>query len=1037
MKSDTCFKPYYGPTLLIITLCILLSPLSLAKEVRFDFETGDLQGWVITEGSFGKIVSDRPTYHNFPDRAYNKQGACYLSTVEGPNGESMDSYTGVLESPVFVLTKPEVSFLVGGGNHDNTYVALCTRAGREVLRANGRNIEQMHRIAWDARKLLGQPLFLRIVDHNPGSWGYVGFDDFVAHGRIDKKATQQRNSSRDQERIRKQRRTIVQSFEPLQLAIRDLVETFGVAYSGDHEFQNRLDRIVRKIEGADRAKLDALQDEFKALQREALTSNPLLTRQPIAFVVRKQYDSKYHAIDTLFHTGEFNVDFQRPHWEHFRGGGALKVIDFSDGGKVTPLLESAEGVIRDPDIHFDGKRMVFAMRNNKNEDYHVYEMNTDGSGLKQLTSAEGVSDFDPFYMPDDRICFSSTREPKYNMCSRDHAANLFLMEGDGANIHQITKNTLFDNHGDLLPDGRILYARWEYVDRNFGDAHGLWTVNPDGTNQAIYWGNNTSRPGAVFNAHLIPGTSQVLCVLGMHHFRLWGAMAIIDRSLAIDGRSAVVKTWPPEAIDMVDADAPFDCDSFTHVYPKYEDPWPLSEKYFLCTRMTMRQGQRGSRPDDKFGESTGIYLVDMFGNEILLHTEEPGCYDPMPLRPRRRPPVIPPRRDFRSEEGYVYVADVYQGTHMEGVERGSVKRLRVVESPEKRYWSPGSWNGQGYTAPGMNWHSLENKRILGSVPVEADGSAHFIVPADKFIFFQLLDETGMMVQSMRSGTVLQPGERVGCVGCHDNRLAAAAPYSGIAMNRAPSILETWQGKPREFSFMAEVQPVLNQHCVRCHDYGNRAGEKLNLAPDRTVTFNVAYQELWWKGYAKGIGAGPAPVQSPYSWGAHASPLMTALDAKQHRALKLSDEDKGRIITWLDLNAPYYPTYACAYPDNLTGRSPLNPEQIARLKELTGVPLDTLRTYTRNCGPQISFDRPEVSPCLAKFTDSDDPKYIEALNIIKAGQTMLKEKPRADMSGFQLAGEDLRREKKYQERLAIEKRNREAIRLGKRVYDHGS
>ncbi len=279
------------------------------------------------------------------------------------------------------------------------------------------------------------------------------------------------------------------------------------------------------------------------MQREALTANPLVSDQPILFVTRHQYRSHYHAIDTLFHTGEFNPDRGIMHAELFQGGGAMKTIDLRTG-EIKTLIEVPEGIARDPDIHFDGRRIVFAMRHHKAEDYHIYEIGTDGSDLRQLTRAEGVCDFDPIYLPDDTIVFSSTREPKYNMCSRDIAANLFRMEPDGANIHQITKNTLFDNHADLLPDGRILYARWEYVDRNFGDAHGLWTVNPDGTNQAVYWGNNTAVPGAAFNAHVIPGTQQALCVFGPHHDRLWGALAIIDRRRGIDGRPGVIRTWP-------------------------------------------------------------------------------------------------------------------------------------------------------------------------------------------------------------------------------------------------------------------------------------------------------------------------------------------------------------------------------------------------------------------------------------------------------------------------------------------------------------
>ena len=253
--------------------------------------------------------------------------------------------------------------------------------------------------------------------------------------------------------------------DSLRAAVEDLGRTFGERYPGD-DFLKSLDTVA---EGDEKS--------LRQLAREALIANPLVSDRPILFVTRHQYRSHYHAIDTLFHTKEFNPDRGIEHADLFQGGGSIKTLDVKTG-KVTTLLKVPNGIARDPDIHFDGKRFVFALRRDKHEDYRICEMATDGGELRQLTKAEGVCDFDPIYLPDDSIVFSSTREPKYNMCSRDIAANLFRMEADGANIHQITRNTLFDNHAELMPDGRILYARWEYVDRNFGDAHGLWTVNP-------------------------------------------------------------------------------------------------------------------------------------------------------------------------------------------------------------------------------------------------------------------------------------------------------------------------------------------------------------------------------------------------------------------------------------------------------------------------------------------------------------------------------------------------------------------------------
>jgi len=414
--------------------------------------------------------------------------------------------------------------------------------------------------------------------------------------------------------------------------------------------------------------------------------------------------------------------------------------------------------------------------------------------------------------------------------------------------------------------------------------------------------------------------------------------------------------------------------------------------------------------------------------------------------PRPRPPILPARRDFEGGEGRFFVADVYRGTHMKGVRRGSVKRLRVVEAPEKRHWAPGAWFGQGYTAPGMNWHGLENKRILGTVPVEEDGSAWFAVPAERFVYFQLLDEDGMMVQSMRSGASVQSGERAGCIGCHDDRRVAPGGSSSdarhrgstlLALRRPPSRLEGWYGPPRLFSYAAEVQPVLDRHCVACHDFRKPAGKKLNLAGDRSICFNASYEELWRKGYIRCIGAGPAEIQPANSWGSHASRLVEELRrprVPEHAGIRLAGEEMDRIITWVDLNGPYYPDYACAYPDSLTGRCPLDNEQLGRLASLCGVPFDQTRSFSSSLGPQISFARPELSPCLDKFQDANDPAYRESLEIIRSGKERLAVKPRCDMPGFVPSEPDQRREAKYAERRRIELRIRGAIRSGEKVYD---
>ncbi len=772
----------------------------------------------------------------------------------------------------------------------------------------------------------------------------------------------------------------------LRAAIEDLIGRFGNRYAKGGHFLGRLSKIEPRLRSAKGAEATRLKKELETLRREALLANPLVADRPILFVVRHQYASDHHNTATLFQTGEINTN-------KFKGPAAIKVLDLARGGKVRTLLEVPRGVARDPEVSADGRRVVFSMRKDKEDDYHIYEMKADGTGLRQLTSGKGISDIDPVYLGDGRIVFTSSREPKFCMCNRHIMGNLFRMDADGTNLDQIGKSTLFEGHPAVLPDGRILYDRWEYVDRNFGDAQGLWTCNPDGTRHVVYWGNHTPSPGAVLDARPIPGTHRVVVVFSSCHDRPWGALAILDAALGLDGKEPVIQTWPASAMNLV---MQGNYDKFKKVSPKYEDPYPLSDRHFLCVRQTGK------------GDQTAIYLVDTFGNEVLVHAEAPGCFDPMPLAPPVEPPAAVPDAILPGRpNGYFYVHDVYIGAGMEEVKRGTVKSLRVVESPEKRFWSPKAWSIAGQQAPGMNWHDFNNKRILGTVPVEPDGSAFFAVPADRFVYFQLLDDEGMMVQSMRSGTIVRPGETQGCVGCHEERRTAVANTPSLASRKAPRKLEPWYGPERLFNYAAEVQPVFDRHCVSCHDTGKPDGVKLNLAGDVGLIFNISYTQLWSRKQIKAIGAGPAEVLPPRSWGSHASTLVKVI-REGHENIKLDRESFDRIVTWIDINAPYYPSYASAYPSNLYGRSPLDDKQLKRLSQITKINL-----HKQPNAAMISFTRPELSACLNGLAKKNPDGHAEALRIIREGARTLASRPRPDMKGFKLSGNDLERNEKYE------------------------
>jgi hypothetical protein len=312
----------------------------------------------------------------------------------------------------------------------------------------------------------------------------------------------------------------------------------------------------------------------------------------------------------------------------------------------------------------------------------------------------------------------------------------------------------------------------------------------------------------------------------------------------------------------------------------------------------------------------------------------------------------------------------------------------------------------------MNFNCTNNKRILGDARVEGDGSAHFKAPADRFLFFQLLDADKMMVQSMRSGTTLQPGEHTGCVGCHEPRLTGPgiAEHRTLlaALQRPAEPLRPWYGPERKFNYLTEVQPVFDRHCIGCHDFGKEGVAAVNLAGDPGLVFNTSYLDLrtkspirWHtavpgekKPLIRAVDDGPPQVLPPYAWGSHGSRLVDVLRSGHHD-VKLSTEEFERIATWIDLNAPYYGTYATTYPDHPFGRSPIDGVDLSRLAALTGVPLDARNTGAELSGSQVNFSRPELSPCLANLAE-DDPRRAEALVIIRKGSETLRSRSREDM-----------------------------------------
>ncbi|MDR2116610.1 MAG: hypothetical protein LBP87_09560 [Planctomycetaceae bacterium] len=1006
---------------LVFSLFIFCTISCFAETVVFDFENGDLakDGWKIVEGENSKPIGNRDVEFHSTNTPYSKHGKFYLTTLESTkNPAPTDDTICVLESPVFVLNSNEAKLMVGGGKRGKTYVGLCPvlddgNVGEPVRKAQGQNSQKLDEIIWNVTELKGKPFVLQVVDKEIGGWAHIRMDYFHTGGHID-------------------------------VAKTTLREKF-------------LHEIIAKREALEKAK------------RDAARNNPSLNEHPVLYVTREQYRPDHHNTATLFQKGEINEG-------SFRGGSSLRIWNPKDDS-VTVLLEVSEGIVRDPCLSFDATKLLVAIRRNSQDDYHIYELQLDQllsqkqplrvlpaqtendvhNSLRQLTFLSGVSDIDPLYLPTGEIVFSSTREPKYCMCNRHIMCNLYKMNNDGSNIRQIGKSTLFEGHAALAPDGRIIYDRWEYVDRNFGDAQGLWITTADGFNHAIFWGNNTASPGGVIDAKIVPDSASVfVATFTSTHDRPWGAIALVDRQKGIDGKQAVLQTWPASAIDLVDEgnEETFvevvRYDKFTRVHPKFEDPFPLSADWFLASGTT---GQ---------GEKMGIYLLGRDGTMQIVFEDKNipvshGCFDPTPLASTVPPPINIQEADYTQSTGNFYVTNVYEGFGMKNVEKGSVKFLRVVESPEKKTWSPKGWaNGHGEQGPGMNWYEFINKRVLGTVPVEEDGSVHFTVPADTFLYFQLLDEQGRMIQTMRSGVIIRPGETNGCVGCHEDRLTTFPPLPNTpkALTKPPKPMNGWYGTPRLFSFVKEVQePVFDKYCVQCHDYGKveQNPKKPNLAGDLNTIFNTSYVELYKKNLIKAVGAGPHVKLKPYAWGSTQSRIAEVLlnghpnpeiDAKRKELgifinRQTNPEAVERVLTWIDLNAPYYPTYLTSFPNNRFGRSPLSDEQLNRLAVLCGYK-NVFRSHNADVPValdwEISFTRPELSRCLTKLP-KDSAEYKEALSIIVAGKNSLAATPRGeDPNTIAIPQRDTNQQAKYDLLQNIELQMRKAIVNKEKLFD---
>lgn len=620
--------------------------------------------------------------------------------------------------------------------------------------------------------------------------------------------------------------------------------------SPDKNLQEKQEELIKtKVSGSDPRWWDLYNKACESRRAKRLNS---LLKQTNKIVFTKHFNmgGSHYAYT------EAQSDAQAE--RNFRPGTALCIMQIDGINlKTEVLIEDKEGVIRDPDISYDGKHILFAWKkSDRKDDYHLYEMDMETRKIRQLTFDLGVADYEGIYLPDGNIMFNSTRCIQIVDCWWTEVSNIYVCDKDGKCIRRLGFDQVHTNYPQVLEDGRVIYTRWDYNDRGQLFPQPLFQMNIDGTGQTEYYGNNSWFPTTIMHARGIPGSNKLIAVMSGHHSLQQGELGIVDISKGRQEKSGIQLLAPVRETKSVRID------SYGQGGDLFQYPYPINEKEFVVTFAPVKSDPEGNtsenRRDSKSYPRYGIYYMDIDGNrELLTIDERLSCSQPVFVMKRKVPFVRSSTVDYRKKTGTYYLQDIYYGPGLKNVPRGTVKKLRVIEL---RFRSSGIGsndnNGPGGGALVSTPVSVRNgtwdvKAVLGDAKVYEDGSASFEVPARVPVYFQALDKDNRMVQTMRSWSTLMPGEIFSCVGCHDNKNTAPLTSSKdttMAMKAGAQELEPFYGPTRGFSFSKEIQPILNKHCIQCHmgdppviASGPRERLNVNIAKARTI---MPQQSQW-------------------------------------------------------------------------------------------------------------------------------------------------------------------------------------------------
>ena len=621
---------------------------------------------------------------------------------------------------------------------------------------------------------------------------------------------------------------------------------------------------------------------------------------PLLFVKRHSYLG-IHIYDTFYKWGP---------------GGGIYIIENpsapTDQYRIRAVIDPTtpetlgEGIYSDPEISWDAKRLLFCFKSEPHGSTSIYEIGLDGTGLKRLTdpgpccaayqgSHGGVHDVSPAYLPDGRIVLTSTRQHGLVPCANEGVNILHVMNADGSGMHSISVNNVNEFDPCVLPDGRILHGRWEYVDKTALTQQSLWTIFADGADETALFANNMVHPEALLDARPIPGASHLIAAtMTPHNSPPRGTIGIVDTRVGKNSAAAITNFEYP--------------DDPTYDRGNSCEPWPLSEDVMLFS----------GRPEG--AKYNVIELIDRSGRrEVIFSDPNICCHSPMLVKPRQPSNRVMPRSHRREVTGRFFVQDIYQG--LAGVERGEVKRLRVIEETSRVSSTPGGAMNQTFLMSGVLAWSAKN--FLGTVPVEPDGSAYFEVPSGRAIYLQALDNQGRLVQSMRTFVQASPGVVRSCIGCHEHKFSAPSNEGNrVAIAREPHQLEPESWGSGFIDFPSMVQPILDKHCVSCHggEKGIEAG--LDLTGGWTEYFTISYENLISRRETQviahliaaidcmnGTSRFSAPIRPPRFHGSGAAPLaQTLVSGHEGRIPDLTREERDLTLAWIDTNGLFHGTW---------------------------------------------------------------------------------------------------------------------------------